>query len=79
MSDGPGILQRAAREDTWGEQVPANILRESRKIAIYHRRDPKTLGEILDDITRTVDDIDKEYRQLKNKETVQDSAPLGAG
>ena len=63
-----------SRTDRFTETIPSSVLKDVRKIYIYHRRDPKPIGEILDDISTIVDQVNKTYKIIKNTELAQDIA-----
>lgn len=62
------------RNDNFTETIPASVLKDVRKIYIYHRRDPKPIGEILGDIATIVDKVNNTYKVIKNTELAQDIA-----
>lgn len=70
----PPFQNRNSRSDHFSEDIPDNILKRVRKIAIYHRHDPKTIIEIMNDLAEIIEEFDATYKKFKNTEIVNDIA-----
>jgi hypothetical protein len=67
-----------SRNDTFTENIPPAALTRTRQAFIYHRRYPKELKEILDEVATVVKVLDQTYHRIKDTDLAKDIATATA-